>query len=73
MQTIKLEIPLRDAGKLAALALAHGTDLATYLAHDVVKAANSGELTEDLEEPTTPAEAATDATPATSPRFGSLR
>ena len=73
MQTIKLEIPLRDAGKLAALALAHGTDLATYLAHDVVKAANSGELTEDLDTTDTPAEATTDATTAPAPRFGSLR
>lgn len=72
MQTIKLEIPLRDAGKLAALALAHGTDLATYLARDVVKAASSGELAEDREAPTTPAEAPA-ATKAPAPRFGALR
>ena len=73
MQTIKLEIPLRDAGKLAALALAHGTDLATYLARDVVKAAGSGELADDIEAPTTPADASTEATTAPAPRFGSLR
>lgn len=72
MQTIKLEIPLRDAGKLAALALAHGTDLATYLARDVVKAASSGELAEDLEPTDTPAEVPA-ATTAPAPRFGSLR
>lgn len=72
MQTIKLEIPLRDAGKLAALALAHGTDLATYLARDVVKAACSGELAEDIEPSDTPAEAPA-ATTAPAPRFGSLR
>ena len=73
MQTIKLEIPLRDAGKLAALALAHGTDLATYLARDVVKAASSGELAEDLAPTDKTAEATTEATPAPAPRFGSLR
>ena len=72
MQTIKLEIPLRDAGKLAALALAHGTDLATYLARDVVKSASSGELAEDLATAATPAEAPA-ATSAPAPRFGSLR
>ena len=73
MQTIKLEIPLRDAGKLAALALAHGTDLATYLTRDVVKAASSGELAEDLEPTdTTPAEAPA-ATTSPAPLFGSLR
>lgn len=72
MQTIKLEIPLRDAGKLAALALAHGTDLATYLARDVVKAASSGELAEDLATTAAPAEAPA-ATTAPAPRFGSLR
>lgn len=52
MQTITLEIPLRDAGKLAALALAHGQDLATYLARDVVQAAASGELAETTDQQT---------------------
>lgn len=71
MQTIKLEIPLRDAGKLAALALANGTDLATYLARDVVKAATSGELAEEATEPAT--EPASQPSSAPAPRFGSLR
>lgn len=76
MHTIHLEIPLRDAGKLAALALANGTDLATYLARDVVRAAGAGELTPD--HATTPAPAATTpATTTTEPTthatFGALR
>ena len=70
MQTIKLEIPLRDAGKLAALALAHGTDLATYLARDVVKAASTGELAADAASTTPSAPVTPTTTPA---NFGKLR
>lgn len=59
--TITLEIPLRDAGKLAALALAHGQDLATYLTRDVVAAAESGELAATAEQAQQAEEATTEA------------
>lgn len=66
MQTITLEIPLRDAGKLAAVALAHGKDLASYLSKETLEAARNGELQSQTQE--SPAKA-----PATTSGFGSLR
>jgi hypothetical protein len=69
MQTITLEIPLRDAGKLAAIALAHGQDLSTYLARDVVQAAANGELAADNKTTEAPAP----VQPAPAREFGSLR
>lgn len=63
--TITLEIPLRAAGKLAAVALAHGYDLATYLAKDAVRAAESGELAELAATPAPEAPAATPEEKAT--------
>jgi hypothetical protein len=65
--TITLEIPLRAAGKLAAVALAHGYDLATYLAKDAVRAAENGELSDIAASIPAPAPAAPAPAPSTTP------
>lgn len=68
MQTITLEIPLRDAGKLAAVALAHGKDLAAYLSKETLDAARNGELQSQSSPAPAPA-----APAAQKSSFGSLR